>query len=441
MKTIHSVVSRNSYRIPPRLKLVATRLGSLLLLFQRMPVVQFLFPQANLIGGASVANTISLAVTTVVGLGAFDSVAGQTTIDEVTPIAKAGPDPASTATTKAINVPATVSAPLDFEFECYNAPSDPESWQIVTSAGAATTLPAGLTMTYTNTTPVVGRGFAVNNFITGTPTLAGIHPVYIRVWRGPNYTSSKVTQLFNICVLGFTTQPAASTTINSGETTTLTCTVTGNPAATSWHNVGGTLTYQWYEGLSGDTSTPVGTTNSSPPGFNTPNLTSSTNYWVRIKSVLGTSTVYANSNTAAVTVNAASSPFESWASGLSEGQNGPTQTPQGDGVTNLEKFAFNLLPGEPDVRRLTVGGSESAGLPAGAKVGGVLRMEFLRRKASTNPGITYTPQFSSSLGGWEPFSGTESISAAANPDWERVRVDDPVGGTQRFGRVKVEQTP
>jgi hypothetical protein len=118
MKTIRSIVSMNSYKIPPRLRLVLTRFGSLILLFQRMPVVQFLFPEANIIGGASVANSVSLAVTTVVGLGVFDSVAGSSQINEVAPLAVTGKTPAGTSPTgtTAINVPATVSAPLTFSF-------------------------------------------------------------------------------------------------------------------------------------------------------------------------------------------------------------------------------------------------------------------------------------------------------------------------------------
>lgn len=58
---------------------------------------------------------------------------------------------------------------------------------------------------------------------------------------------------------------------------------------------GSGLTYQWYQGLTGDTSTPVGANSSS---FTTPALTATTNYWVRVSNTAGAS----NSSTAAVTV-------------------------------------------------------------------------------------------------------------------------------------------
>ncbi len=99
---------------------------------------------------------------------------------------------------------------------------------------------------------------------------------------------------------------------------------------------------------------------------------------------------------------------------LPPGQSGPTQTPQNDGVTNLEKFAFNMDPTKPDVRMLTVGAGGTTGLPGQAMAGGKLRLEFLRRKASTNPGITYTAQFGSDLAGWVDIPGGDT---GGNPDW------------------------
>jgi hypothetical protein len=135
-------------------------------------------------------------------------------------------------------------------------------------------------------------------------------------------------------------------------------------------------------------------------------------------------------------------PFDAWAAGLPAGQDGPDDTPQGDGVSNLLKFASNLDATVPDVRRLTVGAGDTAGLPGGATVGGVLRLEYLRRKASTNPGITYRPQFSGDLGTWHDFSAAETVSSI-DATWERVVIDDvpPPGATERYGRLEIQLNP
>ena len=82
-----------------------------------------------------------------------------------------------------------------------------------------------------------------------------------------------------------TTQPA-SQTIASGQTATLSVVATGTAP----------LTYQWYVGTSGTTTTPIaGATASS---YTTPALTSTTSYWVRVSNASGT----ADSATATITI-------------------------------------------------------------------------------------------------------------------------------------------
>jgi hypothetical protein len=232
----------------------------------------------------------------------------------------------------------------------------------------------------------------------------------------------------------------------------LTFTATGIPVATTLHNVTPTVTYQWYSGASGAGSAISGasgtlTTASPTASYTTPNdLSGNNSYWVKVTSTLSGYSVSANSTTAVVNVTPVSSPFDTWASDLAP-QNGPMDNPQGDGVTNLEKFAFNMNRLAPDVRRLTVGAGGTAGLPGATLAAGKLRMEFLRRKfvSATNPGITYTPQFCSNLGTWENFTGSPVSVTDVLPgtDWERVVVDDPnsTADTKRFGRVKVIKTP
>jgi N-acetylneuraminic acid mutarotase len=80
-----------------------------------------------------------------------------------------------------------------------------------------------------------------------------------------------------------------SQTIQSGQTATLSVTATGTAP----------LSYQWYQGSSGDTSNPIsGATSSS---YTTPALTQTTNYWVKVMNSCGS----ANSNTATITVGEA----------------------------------------------------------------------------------------------------------------------------------------
>ncbi len=81
-----------------------------------------------------------------------------------------------------------------------------------------------------------------------------------------------------------TTQPA-SQTIGYNQTATLTVAANGE----------GTLTYQWFQGQSGDVSHPVGTDSTS---YTTPQLQSTTSYWVEVSNDFGS----VNSNTATITV-------------------------------------------------------------------------------------------------------------------------------------------
>ena len=119
-----------------------------------------------------------------------------------------------------------------------------------------------------------------------TPSLTADTSYWVRVSNpGGNVDSDTAT----ITVQGaptITTQPQDQT-IASGQTATLTVVASGS-----------SLSYQWYQGISGDTSTPVGTNSDS---FTTPALTTDTSYWVRVSNLGGN----ADSNTATVTVQGA----------------------------------------------------------------------------------------------------------------------------------------
>ncbi|MBI5770412.1 MAG: immunoglobulin domain-containing protein [Verrucomicrobia bacterium] len=89
-------------------------------------------------------------------------------------------------------------------------------------------------------------------------------------------------------ILNISAQPVAATTVAPGATASLSVTAAGSAP-----------TFQWYAGLSGDTSSPVsGATSAS---FTTPTITTPRNFWVRVTS--GTTTV--DSATARVASNSA----------------------------------------------------------------------------------------------------------------------------------------
>jgi uncharacterized protein YkwD len=92
-----------------------------------------------------------------------------------------------------------------------------------------------------------------------------------------------------------TSQPKDKT-IASGQTTTLTVTATGSSP----------LTYKWYQGASGNTSSPIG--GAAGASYTTPPLTSTARYWVRVSNSAGS--VDSEDATVTVSVPEGNSAFE-----------------------------------------------------------------------------------------------------------------------------------
>jgi photosystem II stability/assembly factor-like uncharacterized protein len=126
-------------------------------------------------------------------------------------------------------------------------------------------------------------------------------------------------------------------------------------------------------------------------------------------------------------------------------------TPAGDGVPNLLKYAFNLIgTGTGQVPALTTphaptlapGGS--SGLPfidLTATPAPALRVNYVRRKALSSPGIAYTVEFASDLTAPAPWatnpSATETVTSL-DATWERVTLTDTLPASpRRFARVRV----
>lgn len=132
---------------------------------------------------------------------------------------------------------------------------------------------------------------------------------------------------------------------------------------------------------------------------------------------------------------------------VDEEVSGPESDSDGDGVKLLVEYALNMSPVVPNVAVMTPT-TGTGGLPL-IRIENVagqdrLTMEFVRRKATTNPQIEYAAEFSGTLenGSWSQ-SGTESATWIDGA-WERVKVTDSVnldGQTKRFGRLKVTLLP
>jgi hypothetical protein len=110
----------------------------------------------------------------------------------------------------------------------------------------------------------------------------------------------------------------------------------------------------------------------------------------------------------------------------------------GNGVPNLLEFAFNMDPYGPSATIARESGI--SGMPAVFRneSTGRLRVELIRRKATTAPGIVYVVEFSSDLVNWND-TGVEISRTEIDATWERLVVEDRPQNSEprRFGRVRI----
>ena len=112
---------------------------------------------------------------------------------------------------------------------------------------------------------------------------------WVRVTDLTTNSASSLTTVITICdPAAITTQPQSTTLEMTNQGVALTVVVNGC----------GTISYQWYRGNSGDTSTPLQGTAAT---YLTGSLTSTTSFWVKVTDSTGPTTV--NSTTAVITVN------------------------------------------------------------------------------------------------------------------------------------------
>ena len=131
--------------------------------------------------------------------------------------------------------------------------------------------------------------------ISGTPTAVGVFPVSVTVAKNGALAAATLTLAVVNPVPVFTLQPEAYKEVQYGMSTTLAALATISLTANT------TLTYQWYEGASGDISRPVA--GATSPTLTTPVITTTTMFWARASSDSGTS---ADSTNAAIAVQSSS---------------------------------------------------------------------------------------------------------------------------------------
>jgi len=133
-----------------------------------------------------------------------------------------------------------------------------------------------------------------------------------------------------------------------------------------------------------------------------------------------------------------------WLHGLDSNGSQDLAKPASDGIANLLKYAFNMAPAAgnlvlPNVVQLASDGS--AGLPLSYQdTEGRLVIQFVRRKAINNPGITYIVETGTNPAVLTPLDPGAAVVVSIDAVWERVTVTDPTATPGRFGRVRVTTT-
>jgi hypothetical protein len=137
-------------------------------------------------------------------------------------------------------------------------------------------------------------------------------------------------------------------------------------------------------------------------------------------------------------------PYATWAAfnNLGGSAAAATADPERDGAVNLTEFAYNMNPRRSDASPLLPGGT--SGLPIAhylPESGGILEIEFLRRRGPSAEGLTYIPRFSDNLIDWT--DGQAPTVTPINADWERVRVRESGSGQdpQRFAKIVITLQP
>lgn len=218
-----------------------------------------------------------------------------------------------------------------------------------------------------------------------------------------------------------TTQPADAT-IDSGATASLAVAANGTAP----------LSYQWYRGDSGNTASPiVGATTAS---LTTPALTAWARYWVRVSN----RSAFVDSRTVLVEVTGGTMKLGDWTAqpGTPVNQRGALDTPAGDGVTNLMKFALGVPPMA----------SATAHLPTPTtytEAGQPLAIALVFTKNPGAQAVDYRLLVSADMVTWIWVKSVVEV-LGTNPDGTqlvRMREAAPPAAARRFAQLKVALVP
>ena len=274
---------------------------------------------------------------------------------------------------------------------------------------------------YRGTSPSTTTTVGTNSSSFTTPALSTATSYWVKVTNVANSAGANS----NTAVVSINQAPAisshpASVAIGSGQSTVLNVTATGTPAPS----------YQWYQGTSPSTTTPVGTNSSS---FTTPALSTATSYWVKVTNTFGN----VNSNTAVVSIMA---PYDAWktfyftpAQLANPLFSGPTADPDGDGASNDNEYVFGTVP--------TV--SETAFNPVLTKTAIQFTLGFTARSATGTGYAGKTRHYAiesatdPSQAVWPLVAGYEDIVATG----QNVSYTAPITPGKKIFRLKVWLTP
>ena len=278
------------------------------ILLNKGAATHFITYESHFVGSAAITQIVKWSSVAVAGLGTYDAVSGATQITQIAPSSGSS------------TVPAKAGELLNLVYQITGAPHRARSWAVIGE------LPEGLN--HLNTTNSNTDG------ITGIPTQPGTYRIRVRAYKGSNNSGYNYTKTFNIEVAPSSEPPIISNqpeniTVSSVQEAILKVGASGNG-----------ITYQWYKGESGITSSPV-------PGANNQSLKvgplkENSQYWVQISNDSGS----INSQTANVKVV---DNYTSWAEqqfGLDPQLNEPKEDNDGDGLTNEYEYLIGSSPVE-----------------------------------------------------------------------------------------------